>query len=865
MQLIKKTTLLLLIIVFVVSIPISPVFAEDNTDIKAVTVEPLSGAATDRLYALGIITNEDISNGGERLTTRGEFAALIIRMLGMEPSFDSQIFDDVTEEHANAAYINTACRMNIVSMADKFYPDSQITLAEASKIILSSIGYDEVAQQSGGWPSGYTSTASKLGIIKGVSASNNINFSNAVRMIDNTLDVKVLDTDYNGSYKRSDGTVLSEYLRIDKISGQISEIFITKRQIRVISDGVSKIYDLADTLDPINIVEDEADIYVSTGHGDKNVLYIDYKGTVTVEYDYISEVNGSVAANEYQTKDIKKIRLSNIDKEYSMDSGARVTLNDADADTSSVVLIDAFAKVVLNSGRIVRLEAYSLYEGGIIYHSDPEMIKFIRGDVNNNTMQRLDTIDDLRIYIDGVRVDSMYRLKSDMLFDYYLSPDESKMIIVASSRIFTKSLISSGSNQVNLDGVEYKINPNTGLYVYSNSRSRYQKNTSLNTYLGKQVRAFVDDNMYLRYVKVSDDIEYSNSFAGVLMAVSQPSNPFSDDGRLKIFKITGGQGEKIYDIDESKMNKSPIKMDYLRDCAGSTEGKSFLRFTINSENRVVKVEPIDLWGNTTTFKGTVEKLNDGWLDSLYCKTATIFAGFVNDRGNFEVRVLDWEANMRDFTFTSPVTVISDYNPRLNPKPSFIMLGKGSESHRSRGAQTGIVEGISYIEDDKVQLSFSNMWGAKKYDVTNDFISSNGLKENLLIEWYYDLFGENSISIANKRDLSGEPDNWSVDNATYNSGITSGFYKADDILYRDEECAQFVVNGEPTDLFPLNEYVVVYEIVHSKNGIKIVQNTHEKPIGFISQGDNVWFHVVPWGPSPRSVDMIIYEKTSIDGN
>ena len=75
----------------------------------------------------------------------------------------------------------------------------------------------------------------------------------------------------------------------------------------------------------------------------------------------------------------------------------------------------------------------------------------------------------------------------------------------------------------------------------------------------------------------------------------------------------------------------------------------------------------------------------------------------------------------------------------------------------------------------------------------------------------------------------------------------------------------MVNGEPTDLFPLNEYVVVYEMVHSKNGIKIVQNTHEKPIGFISQGDNVWFHVVPWGPSPRSVDMIIYEKTSIDGN
>ena len=297
MQILKKITSIMLVCVLVLSMLSVCAFADESDNAQNIpgeSVVPLSGTAAERLHALGIITDTDIANGGERPATRGEFAAWAIRLLGMEPDYGAKIYDDVPEDAEYAAYINTACRINLVSAARNFNPSSQISFAEACKILLAAIGYGEVAADAGGWPTGYTTTAAKVGIAKGVNTSGAISAGDAVLMTDNTLDAKVLDPDYNGGYSRSDRTVLSEYLRIDKIPAKIDEVLVTDRQIRATSDGASNLYNLADSLDAAIIVEDEADLYVTTDRGNKRVVYIDYKGTVTVEYDYISEVNEAV-------------------------------------------------------------------------------------------------------------------------------------------------------------------------------------------------------------------------------------------------------------------------------------------------------------------------------------------------------------------------------------------------------------------------------------------------------------------------------------------------------------------------------------------------------------------------------------------
>ena len=861
-----KAAVCLAFAVIIVSICTFSVSA-DTENVQPLALNSMNSASVERTKALGILSEQDLSLAAGGKITRAEFCAWAVKMLGLQTPSGTQHFEDVSDDYWAADYINIARDINLISEAREFHPDAPVQHSEAVKILVQAAGYEAAAIDSGGWPSGYMVTASRMGITKGLSSgSGELTRFDAVKMIDNTLDVNVMETAYNGGYKQSDGSVLSEYLKIKVYHNVlIKGVEKKERKICVALDNEEKWFDTAPGIDPALIIEDEVDLYVSEDRFGERVVYIDFLGTVTVFYDFISEVNESGLGGEYTAGQLDKICFRNADKEYRVNSDITVTLNDMDASDTPVALCEAFAKVVLRDGRVLKIEAYSLYEGGIIYHADPEMIKYTRGDVNDNVIDTLDTVEDLQLYIDGIPRTSMYDLKSDMLFDYYISPKEDKVILAASSRYGTKILNEMRGESLVLDGTEYRISPRYGLYVYSNTKSRYQHGGALTDYFNKSVKIFVDDNMYVRYIRISDDAENASSFLAVAMQVSQNTNLFGgDNGRIKLFKITGGQGEKIYEIDADRMKNSPIGMDYIRANAGSVEGKSFLRFTTNKENKIVRVEPVDLWGAATTHTGAIAKNSDYWVSNLYLRTATLFAAY-NDNGEFKVKILDFEDNLREKTFESPVTIISDYNLMYNPKPSYVMFGKGAETHRSNGTQTGYVDEILYLEDDMVQVQFINKYGTDTYDLTKEFVDNNGLKENMLIEWYYDLFTEDPIRIHEKYDLSGNPDSRQTDNESYTSTAATGFYRADKIVYRDGDAVQFMVNGELTDLMPMNQYPCVYELVSVGGKNKLVENKGSNPLGYINQGDDVWFKLLTWGPEPRSVGIVIYDKRSITGD
>lgn len=860
------------VMIALIILTLSPsAFADSDNDRDSAqpteTLGSIESQAVERTYALQILSQSDLAKDSNENITRAEFCVWVVKMVGLEGGkFGNFRFSDVPDDYWASDYINTACSLKLISESDKFNPDSPIRYDEALKMLSVAAGYEPAAAYYGGWPSGYVTVASRYGISKGASPNGEyISRANAAVLVDNTLDVKILDTTNSTTYKQGDGTVLSEYLNIDIYRGRIIEIDTKEKKIKVEINNSELWYDLAENVDIAFIVEDEADLYVLDKRSEKKIVYIDFKGSLTVSYDYICEVNESEANIAYTSEEVKKIYLLNEDKEYNVNSDAIITLNDVDAKLAPAAINGTFAKVVKDDGRVCKIQAYSLYEGGIIYRADPTMLKYIHGDVNDNVMQGLDKIDDLQIYIDGVPHTDMYDLKSDMVFDYYISSDDEKLIIVASSRNFDKNLDLLSSDSLTLDGVEYDISKAYGLYVYSNIKERYQKDTSLNTYLGKKVHVFADDTGCVRYIKISEEIESTDTFLGVVMAVSTGSNIFDDDeAQIKIFKITGGQGEKVYETDAKKMKKSTIKMDYIRANAANTEGGGFLKFTTNKENKITKVEPVEMWGSKMTFSGTISRTSEKWIKNLYTAQAIMFAAFFDD-GKFKVITIDWDKNMRDVTFESDVTIISDYDPLYNPKPDYIMLGTGSESHRSSGEDSGCVQEINEIADDMVEIIFNNTWGNRKYTISKDYFNTLGLKENMMAELYTDLFTDKQIMVKAKHDTSIDPELWEDDNAKFNSGTCEGFFKADSIMYRDKNVAQFMVNGEVTDLYPLYSYCCVYEIVRGKNGIQLGRQRGSTPVGYISEGDKVWFHLIPWGPEPRSVDYIIYEKTGIAGN
>ena len=98
-----------------------------------------------------------------------------------------------------------------------FEPDENVTFGDAAKILVCALGYEEVAQQRGGYPSGYVTVARERGFVdKSQPAESLLNRENAAEMIYNTLFVAPMIGNYI-----SDIFVPDEYITIT--SSEITE------------------------------------------------------------------------------------------------------------------------------------------------------------------------------------------------------------------------------------------------------------------------------------------------------------------------------------------------------------------------------------------------------------------------------------------------------------------------------------------------------------------------------------------------------------------------------------------------------------------------------------------------------------------
>lgn len=833
--------------------------AGNETQFSAVK-DSVSG---EKLNVLGIVTDDEAAQDSAANITRAEFTTWTLRALNKTNSAAKEsYFGDVPSDYWAAGYINLAYELGFVSGAENFEPAREITYDEAVKIAVAAVDYEAVAEINGGYPDGYRYAARQSGIIKNVSVTgtDGLTKAQAAVMIDNLLGTELINSyEYtHGGDAKTGETPLSKYFNVTIYRGIIEEVNVKDRQIRIITDGVSALYDVSDRVNINKVIEDDSEIYVQETDAEEKVIYIKQKGKANVMYDYITAVNKNYAADfGCSTSDISYISLKNADKEYRAGNNLTVYRNDVRCDGQNVYLVTAFAKVVINDDKIVKIEAYDLQEGGIIYRADEEKIKFIRGEINNNVIEGFDKADSVRIFIDGTEYGKMTDLWTDMVFDYWCSDDKKSFVISASTRSYERTLESSSTANLTLDGEVYDIDGRYGLYVWSNSRERYIKNASLSAYYGKKAKIFVDDNMCIRYIRITSDAEEINSFLGVIMSYSTDGSP-DDEGSLKIYRITGGTGEKEFNVSDRIKKSSPISLEYARSVAHNKDGKGFFKFKLNSQNEIIKIEPVDMWGATTTLSGNIAKTNNYWINNLYVRNATIFAVF-DDDGEFTVKILDWDTNLRE-TSVQSVTVISDYDPLYNPLPDYVMLTGNADQISYINNGEYVVTDIEYLDEDKVRISFLNKYGTEKYTAEKSYAESTGLKKNVFATIRNGYFGERKFKVVSVKDLSVDSSQWENDNASFVPESVNGFYKADAVLYGDKEVGQFMVNGVATDVMPLNEYFECYELIHGRTDKFVVKSNSTTPLAYAMNGDyNVWFSIYPWGPSPRSIGRVILEK------
>lgn len=159
------------------------------------------------LTSLGIMTGDE--NGAmqlEQTVTRAEFAAIVIRLMGMEEiaplSADEKRFADVPADFWAAGYINLLAGLHVIdgTGADTFDPDADITLEAVCKILVNILGYSMPANEKGGFPTGYMMQAAEIGLMKNVGQTQvPLTRGDVARLVYNALDVNMMVTSAIGS------------------------------------------------------------------------------------------------------------------------------------------------------------------------------------------------------------------------------------------------------------------------------------------------------------------------------------------------------------------------------------------------------------------------------------------------------------------------------------------------------------------------------------------------------------------------------------------------------------------------------------------------------------------------------------------
>ena len=192
--------------------------------------------AVSTLSSLGILTGyEDGSFNPTGDITRAEFCAVVCRALGAKVSGSAVTgFSDVAADHWASAYISYVAGLGIVNgMGDgTFAPDANVTFEQAVKMLVVALGFEPMAAQKGGYPTGYMVVANTYGITEAISAVQDAAASRAVvaQLVYNALDVPMMDQTGFGTqinFEILDGTGDKAYktlltgLDVTKLDGSV--------------------------------------------------------------------------------------------------------------------------------------------------------------------------------------------------------------------------------------------------------------------------------------------------------------------------------------------------------------------------------------------------------------------------------------------------------------------------------------------------------------------------------------------------------------------------------------------------------------------------------------------------------------------
>lgn len=406
MQRTKKMLSLFLAVIFLLTMMVPAVYAEQFSDVPQ-TYHYYD--AVENLAAKGIINGiGDGTYAPDANVKRSEFAKIVcVAMMSvgeLAPAADSG-FTDVAAAHWASGYIKVAAAAGIINgMGDgTFAPDNPVTYEQAVKMLVCALGYGSQAESRGGYPDGYMSMAGSLALLKGVSdgvIGQPANRGLIAKLVDTSLDVEIFDP-VTG---KTTGT-LAEKDERKSIKGQIVSVYGStiyadeesecgKHQIEIEKGSNREFYSI-----------ENLDVNINDYLGRMVTAY--YNEEVGTDYYEITSLSLQKGKNDTTKIDINLIDdYSDTKIEYqpqededyeeiSVDSDAKIIFNGKAVDRSLSKII---ADNLDNSGEITLLDAEGSGSASVVFVKTYET--YVVNSVNKTAYSILDKITGKSIKLD---------------------------------------------------------------------------------------------------------------------------------------------------------------------------------------------------------------------------------------------------------------------------------------------------------------------------------------------------------------------------------------------------------------------------------------------------------------------------------
>ena len=604
----------------------APASAAIPSDVKGTRYEE----PVQILSALKIMVGDE--NGEFRLDDtiiRSEVTKMAVHALGLEDAAESAkgqtMFDDVSTDHWANGYINLAVSQGIIEGDGdgNFRPNAPITYAEAMTIMVRATGYTVSAEGKGGYPQGYIQVATSNGLTKNVqgSSAEEISRGNVAYLTTNALESRLMEQTGFGSgasYEITDKTLLKDYLKVTKDSGQIIAIENTslsgsanlgKNQIKI----GDKIYNAAYNMN--DLLGYNVEYYVKEYKDGSNELILampikNKNNELIISADLFSKLttkNNNTAIEYYSSESSSKASSAELDKNAVLIYNGKYE----DMDTDLLDMSDKSGSITLldtNKDSKYDIAFVKSYENIVVDSATSNKIS----DKYSETILKLDDNVDYRI-TKGLEEISISDLNEYDVLSVYASLDDKLYDIAVTSKKIEGRVSGKDSNGfIIIDGEKYKVAPN-----YTNTISVGTDGVFYLDIDGRIAATTAASNLssnygYLTRAYYSKNTDEKASFK--IFTMDNKEVTFEGTDKIKFNSVRNVSAEEVVNTINGENNSTSAQL---------------ITYAVNSDNKITAI-------NTAVDNSSTGAVNNNKFTLNYSLSNAKFSKSLSKLGNVRI-------------------------------------------------------------------------------------------------------------------------------------------------------------------------------------------------------------------------------------